>query len=106
MGFSRWSLRVSSLISNLSKGLRISHSPERGCSAPEQKERNTNITVQGEKRSVQLAQIVRFDKRMFIGEERRDDRDSGPRGPGKREAGSEPYKQSDDTDMHDASDPK
>src|SRR5690349_16100147 len=59
MGFIRWSVIVSSLILNPSK---VSNAPYRSSSAPEQQEQHTNIAVHREKRSVQLAQVARFDK--------------------------------------------
>src|SRR5258708_40332722 len=78
IGFNRWSVIVSTLISNPSKA---SNAPNRCCNAPEQQEQHTNIAVHGEKRSVQLAQIIRFDKRMFVSQQRRDNCDSRPRRP-------------------------
>src|SRR6202521_1143961 len=78
IGFSRTSVIVSSLISIRSKN---SNSPNRCRSAPEQQEQHTNITVHGEKRSVQLAEVIRFHKRMFVAQQERDDGDSRPRGP-------------------------
>src|SRR5215813_2735986 len=95
MGRRRWSVRMSSLKYSLVNGRvetrryssTFSDFPESGCRSPEQQKRNTNITVHGEKRSVQLAQIVRFDQGMFVGEERRDNHNSKPSGPGERKAG-------------------
>src|SRR5260370_8306244 len=78
IGFNRWSVIVSSLILNPSK---VSNAPNCSCSAPEQQEQHTNIAVHGEKRSVQLAQVIRFDKRMFVGQQRRDTSDSPPPRP-------------------------
>src|SRR5712664_4544208 len=78
IGFNRWSVIVSSLILNPSK---VSNAPNCSCSAPEQQEQHTNIAVHGEKRSVQLAQVIRFHKRVFVGQQRRDDSDSRPRRP-------------------------
>src|ERR1700733_9713519 len=89
MGFRRLSVMVSSAIFS-SKLLKRSDAPKSRCRAPEQQERHTNITVHGEKRSVELAQVVGFDQRMFVAKQRGDDRDSCPRGPGKREAPSQP----------------
>src|SRR5882724_11669430 len=63
IGFKRWSVIVSSLISNPWKS---SNAPKRRRCAPEQQEQHTNIAVHGEKRSVQLAQIIRFDKGVFV----------------------------------------
>src|SRR5215813_10327834 len=104
-GFNRRSVMVRGwLISVCSKVSTASNAPNRCCSAPEQQERHTNITVHGEKRSVELAQIVRFDKGMFVGEKRRDDENANPRGPGKRETRGEPREQSDDANVHDARD--
>src|SRR5258708_35179535 len=78
IGFNRWSVIVNSLISSPSKN---SNAPHRRRRAPEQQEQHTNIAVHSEKRSVQLAQIIGFDKRMFLGQQGRDNRDSRPRGP-------------------------
>src|SRR5260370_26917431 len=78
IGCNRWSVIVSSLILNPSK---VSNAPNRCRRAPEQQEQHTNIAVHGEKRSVQLAQVIRFDKRMFVGQKRRHNCDSRPRLP-------------------------
>src|SRR5262249_2545279 len=106
MGFRVLSVRSSSLISNPSKYSRVSHAPERGRRSPEQKKRNTNITVHGEKRSVELAQVVCFDKRMLVGEQRGDHRNTNPGGPGKRETCGEPCEQSNYADVHNARNPE
>src|SRR5438309_1556175 len=60
---------------------KLSNFPQRSRRSPEQQERNTNITVHREKRSVQPAQIVRFYKRVLISEQRRNHTDPGPRRP-------------------------
>src|ERR1700739_4782352 len=78
ISFNRWSVIVSALISNPSKA---SNAPNRGRRAPEQQEQHTNISVHREKRSVQPAQVVWFDQRMLVREQRRDDRDARPRQP-------------------------
>src|SRR5215468_8093092 len=106
MGFRVWSVKNSSLISNPSNYSRDSYAPERGGSAPEQKERNTNITVHGEKRSVELAQIVCFNKRMLVGEQPCDNCNACPSRPGKRKTRGEPGEQSNNSDVHSARDPK
>src|SRR5216684_6822784 len=87
IGFNCLSVIVSSLISNPSK---LSNAPNRCCSAPEQQEQHTNIAVHREKRSVQLAEVIRFDKRMFVAEQRRDHGDARPRRPGQAEAERQP----------------
>src|SRR6266849_7973624 len=101
IGFNRWSVIVSSLILNPSK---ISNAPNRCRSAPEQQEQHTNIAVHGEKRSVQPAQVVRFDKRMFVSQQRRDYRDSRPRRPRQSETECQPPEQTNHTDVHRARD--
>src|SRR6266478_3656877 len=101
IGFNRWSVIVSSLISNPSK---LSNAPNRCCSAPEQQEQHTNIAVHREKRSVQLAEVIRFDKRMFVAEQGRDNRDPRPRRPGQTEAERQPRKERDHTDVHPSGD--
>src|SRR5712692_4119779 len=100
-GFNRWSVIVSSLILNPSK---VSNAPNRCRSAPEQQEQHTNITVHGEKRSVQLAEIIRFDKGMFIAQQRRDHGNAHPRGPRQSKAERQPPEKRDHTDMHAARD--
>src|SRR6266852_2003611 len=97
IGFNRRSLIVSSLISNLSKG---SNAPDRRRRAPEQQEQHTNIAVHGEKRSVQLAQVIRLDKRMFVSQQCRDNGYSSPRGPWQAETERQPREQGDHTDVH------
>src|SRR6266478_1346895 len=79
IGFNRRSLIVSSLILNPSK---ISNAPNRNRRAPEQQEQHTNIAVHGEKRSVQLAQVVRFDKGMLVRKQTSNNGDACPRRPG------------------------
>src|SRR5713226_3086173 len=86
-GFNRWSVIVSSLILNPSKGSNV---PNRRRRAPEQQEQHTNIAVHREKRSVQLAQVVGFDKGMFVSQQGRDDCDSRPRGPRQAKAERQP----------------
>src|SRR6266851_8669760 len=56
----------------------VSNFPKRCSRSPEEQKRNTNITVHREKRSVQLAQIVGFHKRVFVGQQRRDHGNTGP----------------------------
>src|SRR5690349_5022351 len=101
MGFNRWSVIVSSLIMNPSK---VSNAPNRCSSAPEQQKQHTNIAVHGEKRSVQLAQVVCFDKGMFVAQQRRDDGNSRPRRPRQGETPRQPGKKCDYADVHHASD--
>src|SRR5258708_3289345 len=101
IGFNRWSVIVSSVISNPSKA---SNAPNRCCNAPEQQEQHTNIAVHGEKRSVQLAQIIRFDKRMFVSQQRCDNGDSRPSWPWQSQAGSQPAEKGDHSYMHSARD--
>src|SRR5258708_30377710 len=101
IGFNRWSVIVSSLISNPSKA---SNAPNRCCNAPEQQEQHTNIAVHGEKRSVQLAQIIRFDKRMFVSQQRCDNGDSRPTRPWQPEAERQPTEKRDHSDVHSARD--
>src|SRR5216683_1077725 len=90
IGFNRWSVIVNSPISNPSKN---SNAPNRRGCAPEQQEQHTNIAVHREKRSVQLAQVIGFDKRMFVSQQRRNNRDSRPRGPRQSETKREPREQ-------------
>src|SRR5580658_9126921 len=101
MGFNRWSVMVSSLILN---PLKISNAPNRCRSAPEQQEQQTNITVHGEKRSVQLAEVAGFDERVLVSQQRRDHGDACPRRPRKPKAVGQPRKKRDNADMHDARD--
>src|SRR5216684_919876 len=101
IGFNRWSVIVSSLILYPSN---VSNPPNRCRSAPEHQEQHTNIAVHGEKRSVQLAQIIRFDKRMFVSQERCDNGDSRPSRPRQSKAERQPTKKRDHSDMHSASD--
>src|SRR5260370_38637704 len=97
IGFNRWSVIVSSLIMNPSKA---SNAPNRCRSAPEQQEQHTNIAVHGEKRSVQLAQVVGSDKRMFVGQQRRDNCDSRPRGPWQCKTECQQGQKCNDTNVH------
>src|SRR6266404_1006515 len=97
IGFNRRSLIVSSLISNPPK---ISNAPKRRRRAPEQQEQHTNIAVHGKKRSVQLAQVVRFDKGMLVRKQRRHHRDSHPGWPRQPEAEREPSEQPDHAGVH------
>src|SRR5882757_2233537 len=101
IGFNPWSVIVSSLILNPSK---VSNAPNRCRSAPEQQEQHTNITVHGEKRSVQLAKIIRFDKGMFIAQQRRYHGNAQPRGPRQSKAERQPPEKRDHTDVHAARD--
>src|SRR6266852_3681755 len=101
IGFNRWSVILSSLISNSSK---VSNAPNRCRSAPEHQEQHTNIAVNGEKRSVQLAQIIRFDKRMFVSQQRCDNGDSCPSRPWQSEAERQPAEKGDHSDMRSARD--
>src|SRR5205807_3009844 len=103
MGFNRSSVIVGSLISNPSK---FSDAPKCRGRAPEQQKQHTNIAVHCEKRSVQLAQIIRFHQRMFIREQRRNDRDARPRRPGQSEAERQPGKQRDHPKVHSSGDPE
>src|SRR5215467_4275291 len=116
MGRKRWSVRMSSLMETCRPVQRsrpraawpippvpyfgVSHLPESRGRSPEQKERNTNIAVHREKRSVEPAQIVRLDQGMFVSEERRDHDQADPSGPGEGEAGGEPGQQCDHSGMH------
>src|SRR5712692_1866085 len=96
-GFNRWSVIVSSLILNPSK---VSNAPNRCRRAPEQQEQHTNIAVHGEKRSVQVAQVVGFDKRMFVAEQGRDHSNACPGRPWQTEAKRQPPQKRDHTDVH------
>src|SRR6185369_13095273 len=103
MGFSRWSVMVSVwLISSCPNVSTASNAPNGSSSAPEQQERHTNITVHGEKRSVELAQIVGLHERMFVSEQGGNHHDTKPRGPGQREARGEPREQRDHGEVHHA----
>jgi len=85
----------------------LPHALERGQKsrgAPENQEQQTNIAVDGEKRSIDFGEVVGFDKRMLVGEEERDDDDSGPCGPREAEAPGEPSEEQDHHDVHDARD--
>src|SRR5262252_4962774 len=62
-----------------------SNAPKGCCGAPEQQKQHTNIAVHCEECSVELAQVIRFHERMFVGEQRRNNRDSCPGGPGQTE---------------------
>src|SRR6267142_56106 len=97
IGFKRWSVIVSSLISNPWKS---SNAPKRRRCAPEQQEQHTNIAVHGEKRSVQLAQIICLDKGVFVRQQRRYDRYPRPRGPRQAEAKRQPSEQRDYAHVH------
>src|SRR5712664_541384 len=97
IGFKRWSVIVSSLISNPWKS---SNAPKRRRCAPEQQEQHTNIAVHGEKRSVQLAQIIRFDKGVFVRQQSRYDTYPRPRGPRQAEAKRQQSEQHDYADVH------
>src|SRR6266849_10629156 len=101
IGFNRWSVIVSSLISNPSKN---SNAPNRCRSAPEQQEQHTNITVHSEKRSVQLAEVICLHKRMFVAQQERDHGDSRPRGPRQAKPEGQPPEERDHTDVHAARD--
>src|ERR1700680_3522985 len=97
IGLSRASVMVNSLILNSSN---ISDTPNGNGSAPEQQEQHTNITVHSEKRSVELAEVVRFDQRVLVGEQRGHHNDSGPGGPGQRKAERQPREQRHDSEVH------
>src|SRR5229473_4968723 len=97
IGFNRRSLIVSSLISNLSK---ISNAPNGRRRAPEQQEQHTNIAVHGEKRSVQLAQVVRFDKGMLVSQQSGDNRDARPCRPWQSKADRQPAEKRNHADVH------
>src|SRR3984893_17499678 len=101
IGFSRTSVIVSSLISIRSKD---SNAPNRRRRAPEQQEQHTNITVHGEKRSVQLAQVIRLDKGMFVAQQRRDHGNARPRRPRQSKAERQRPEKRDHTDVHAARD--
>src|SRR3989442_8005168 len=101
IGFNRWSVIASSLILNPSK---TSNAPNRRRSAPEQQEQHTNIAVHGEKRSVQHAQVVGFDKRMFVSQQHRDHRDPCPRRPRQSEAERQPPQKRDNANVHSSCD--
>src|SRR5215469_17348346 len=51
-------LRRVAITFSVSKYAKSSNSPQRRCGSPEQQEQHTNISVHGEKCSVQLAEIV------------------------------------------------
>src|SRR6267378_1293042 len=97
IGFNRESVMVSSLISNPPN---ISNAPNRSRRAPEQQEQHTNIAVHGEKRSVQLAEIVSLDEGMFVSKKRRNHGDSCPSRPGQTKAERQPSEKSDHPQMH------
>src|SRR5258708_23566101 len=97
IGFNRESVMVSSLISSPSSH---SNTPKGSRRAPKQQEQHTNIAVHGEKRSVQLAQVVRFHKRMLVRKQCRHDRDSRPRRPRQSEAERQPREQPDHAYVH------
>src|SRR5712691_1763545 len=103
IGCNRWSVIVSPRISNSSQ---ISNAPNRRRRAPEQQEQQTNIAVHGEKRSVQLAQVVRVDQRMLIAKQHSHDRDSRPREPGQSETERQPPEKCNHTDVHSSRNPK
>src|SRR5712692_11062962 len=96
-GFNRWSVIVSSLILNPSK---VSNAPNRRRRAPEQQEQHTNIAVHGEKRSVQLAQIVRFDERMLVGQQRSNNGDACPRRPWQSKTERQPPEKRNHANVH------
>src|SRR5260370_12681947 len=97
IGFNRWSVILSSLISNPSKA---SNAPNCCRSAPEQQEQHTNIAVHGEKRSVQLAQIVRFDERMLVGQQRSNNGDACPRRPWQSKTERQPPEKRNHANVH------
>src|SRR6266851_8875300 len=97
IGFNCLSVIVSSLISNPSK---LSNAPNCCRSAPEQQEQHTNIAVHGEKRSVQLAEVIRFDKRMLVSQQGGHNRDPRPCRPRQSEAERQPPQKCDHTDVH------
>src|SRR6266478_831511 len=101
IGFSRWSVIINSFISNPPE---ISNAPNRHRRAPEQQERNTNITVHRKKRSVQLAQVPRFNKGMFVSKQRGNNRDACPCGPRQAEAERQPTEKRDNANVHHACD--
>src|SRR6266581_786975 len=103
IGFRCWSLNLISLISNLSE---ISNAPDCHGRAPEQQEQQTNIAVHREKRSIEPAEVVGLDKRVFVTEEQANCDDAGPCGPRKSEACGKPREQRNDQDMHNACDPE
>src|SRR5580704_11009259 len=98
-GFNRSSVIVSSLISNPSK---ISNPPKRCRRAPEQQEQHTNIAVHGEKRSVQLAQVIRLDKGMFVSKQRSHHGNARPRRPRQAKAQRQPREKRDHPGVHHA----
>src|SRR5713101_2704269 len=97
MGFNFWSLRISSLISNSPNR---STAPNGRGGSPEQKEQQTNIAVHGEKRSVELAEVVGFDKRVLVREQGADYGDSRPCRPWQRKARGKPGEECDDRNVH------
>src|SRR5438445_408729 len=97
IGFNRWSVIVNSLISIPSKA---SNAPNRCRRAPRQQEQHTNIAVHGEKRSVQLAQVIGFNKRMFVSQQGCNNRDPRPRGPRQPETKRQPPEKRDHADVH------
>src|SRR6266850_1182244 len=101
IGFKRLSVIVSSLISNPS---RISNAPNRSRRAPKQQEQHTNIAVHGEKRSVQLAEIVSLDEGMFVSKKRRNHGDSCPSRPVQTKAERQPPEKSYHPKMHQSRD--
>src|SRR5437667_1986037 len=103
IGFRCWSLNLISLISNLSE---ISNAPDCHGRAPEQQEQQTNIAVHREKRSIEPAEVVGLDKRVFVTEKQANRDDAGPCGPRESEACGKPGEQRNDQDVHDARDPE
>src|SRR5215469_17215416 len=73
-----------------SKYAKSSNSPQRGCGSPEQQEQHTNISVHGEKCSVQLAEIVCSHERMFVAQQSRHHPNPRPRWPRQSETARQP----------------
>src|SRR5262245_60580865 len=78
----------------------VSNLPDRCRRAPEHQKRNTNIAVHREKRSVQLAQIVRLHQRMLVTQQQRHHKNPRPSRPRQAKTHRQPSQQSDHTDVH------
>src|SRR2546427_5014882 len=103
IGFRCWSLNVISPIANPPE---LSNAPNCHGRAPEQKKQKTNIAVHCEKRSIEPAEVVGLDKRVFVTEKQANRGDAGPCGPRESEACGKPGEQRNDQDVHDARDPE
>src|SRR2546422_1668036 len=96
IGFRCWSLNVISPIANPPE---LSNAPNCHGRAPEQKKQKTNIAVHCEKRSIEPAEVVGLDKRVFVTEKQANRGDAGPCGPRESEACGKPGEQRNDQDV-------